>query len=91
MQVHHDDGHVADGSSYDRKRQAPPVLHFTPTEAKVLHGVRYGRSNKQIAFDLGIAETTVKAHMTALMRKLNVCNRTQAALACNTPAMATFY
>ena len=43
--------------------------------------MRYGRSNKQIAFELGIAETTVKAHMTALMRKLNVCNRTQVALA----------
>jgi len=74
-----------------RKRRLPPVLRFTPTETKVLQGVRYGRSNKQIAFDLGIAETTVKAHMTALMRKLNVCNRTQAALACHaltaTPAL----
>jgi DNA-binding NarL/FixJ family response regulator len=36
--------------------------------------------NKQIAFDLGIAEATVKVHMTALMRKLNVRNRTQAAI-----------
>jgi DNA-binding NarL/FixJ family response regulator len=54
---------------------------LTPTQLKVLEGVNSGRLNKQIAFDLGIAEATVKAHMTALMRKLNVHNRTQAALA----------
>lgn len=58
--------------------QAAPAL--TPTQLKVLHGVRSGLLNKQIAFDLGIAEATVKAHMTALMRKLNVRNRTQVAL-----------
>ncbi|MES3151535.1 helix-turn-helix domain-containing protein [Sphingomonas faeni] len=54
---------------------------LTPTQIKVLHGVRSGLLNKQIAFDLGIAEATVKAHMTALMRKLNVRNRTQVAIA----------
>ena len=65
----------------------PPVrdvsmqVQLTPTQAKVLHGVRSGQFNKQIAHDLGIAEATVKAHMTALMRKLNVQNRTQVAIA----------
>ncbi|WP_269714918.1 helix-turn-helix domain-containing protein [Caulobacter sp. NIBR2454] len=54
---------------------------LTPTQMKVLEGLNLGLLNKQIAFDLGIAEATVKAHMTALMRKLNVHNRTQAALA----------
>jgi DNA-binding NarL/FixJ family response regulator len=54
---------------------------LTPTQLRVLEGVNSGLLNKQIAFDLGIAEATVKAHMTALMRKLNVHNRTQAALA----------
>jgi DNA-binding NarL/FixJ family response regulator len=54
--------------------------HLTPTQIKVLAGVHSGLLNKQIAFDLGIAEATVKAHMTALMRKLNVRNRTQVAL-----------
>lgn len=54
---------------------------LTPTQMKVLEGVNSGLLNKQIAFDLGIAEATVKAHMTALMRKLNVHNRTQAAIA----------
>lgn len=58
-----------------------PAAHLTPTQVKVLEGVRSGRLNKQIAFDLGIAEATVKAHMTALMRKLQVRNRTQVAVA----------
>ncbi|MDB5456309.1 MAG: response regulator transcription factor [Caulobacter sp.] len=58
-----------------------PFAHLTPTQLKVLQGVHSGLLNKQIAFDLGIAEATVKAHMTALMRKLNVRNRTQVALA----------
>ena len=47
----------------------------------MLEGVHSGLLNKQIAYDLGIAEATVKAHMTALMRKLNVRNRTQVAIA----------
>ncbi len=54
---------------------------LTPMQTKILNGVYSGLLNKQIAFDLGIAEATVKAHMTVLMRKLNVRNRTQVALA----------
>ena len=56
------------------------TTRLTPTQLKVLQGVRSGRLNKQIAHDLGIAEATVKAHMTALMRKLKVRNRTQAGM-----------
>ncbi len=62
-------------------RIAGAVVRLTPTQVKVMHGVCSGQLNKQIAFDLGIAEATVKAHMTALMRKLNVQNRTQVAIA----------
>jgi DNA-binding NarL/FixJ family response regulator len=66
-------------------RDLPGALaNLTPTQVKVLQGVHSGLLNKQIAFDLGIAETTVKAHMTALMRKLNVRNRTQVAVAAQT-------
>ena len=54
---------------------------LTPTQIKVMRGVCSGLANKQIAYDLGIAEATVKAHMTALMRKLNLRNRTQVAIA----------
>lgn len=56
-------------------------VQLTPTQIKVMRRVRLGQLNKQIAFELGIAEATVKAHMTALMRKLNVRNRTQVAVA----------
>lgn len=56
------------------------VAKLTPTELKVLLAVLDGQLNKQIAHQLGIAETTVKAHMTVIMRKLDVSNRTQAAL-----------
>ncbi len=74
------------------KRMQPPVdaaidpvaaqiASLTPTQLKVLLGVMEGRLNKQIAYDLGISEATVKAHMTAILRKLDVQNRTQAVLA----------
>ncbi len=60
--------------------EAALAVQLTPTQLKVMRGVHSGLLNKQIAFDLGIAEATVKAHMTALMRKLNVRNRTQVAI-----------
>ncbi len=56
------------------------VAGLTPTQLKVLLAVLEGQLNKQIAHGLGISEATVKAHMTAIMRKLDVSNRTQAAL-----------
>ncbi|EQB15386.1 MAG: helix-turn-helix transcriptional regulator [Novosphingobium lindaniclasticum] len=70
-------------------REAPAEpLYFTPTQLKVLRCVRSGLLNKQIAYELGIAEATVKVHMTALMRKLNVRNRTQVAIAAGRLAAA---
>jgi DNA-binding NarL/FixJ family response regulator len=65
----------------EQPSQADILATLTPTQLKVLRGVYGGQLNKQIAYDLGIAEATVKAHMTALMRKLNVRNRTQVAIA----------
>lgn len=56
------------------------VAGLTPTQLKVLLAVLEGQLNKQIAHNLGMSEATVKAHMTAIMRKLDVRNRTQAAL-----------
>lgn len=66
-------------ASVDRVRGT--VAGLTPTQLKVLLAVLAGKLNKQIAYDLGMGEATVKAHMTAIMRKLDVQNRTQAALA----------
>jgi DNA-binding NarL/FixJ family response regulator len=60
---------------------AHKVASLTPTQLRVLLGVLDGRLNKQIAFDLAITEATVKAHMTSVLAKLGVQNRTQAALA----------
>lgn len=49
-------------------------------QRRVLHLINKGKLNKQIAHELGIAERTVKAHITGLLRKLQVSSRTQAAL-----------
>lgn len=57
------------------------IRTLTPAQLKVLMGLLEGRLNKQIAYDMSISEATVKAHMTAVFRKLNVRNRTQAVLA----------
>ena len=54
---------------------------LTPQQHKVLTMLANGRLNKQIAYDLTVSEATIKAHMTAIFRKLNVKNRTQAVIA----------
>ncbi|MEM9392833.1 MAG: response regulator transcription factor [Pseudomonadota bacterium] len=53
---------------------------LTKQQSRILQLICEGKLNKQIAFDLSIAETTVKAHVTAIMRKLGVQSRTQAVL-----------
>lgn len=59
---------------------AEKVASLTPAQYKVLCFMRDGLLNKQIGFELDIAEATVKAHVTALFRKLGINNRTQAVL-----------
>jgi DNA-binding NarL/FixJ family response regulator len=56
------------------------LASLTGQQARILHLICEGKLNKQIAYDLSIAETTVKAHVTAIMRKLGVHSRTQAVL-----------
>ena len=53
---------------------------LTRQQARILQLVCAGRMNKHIAYELSIAETTVKAHITAIMRKLGVQTRMQAVL-----------
>ena len=53
---------------------------LTRQQGRILQLICAGKLNKQIAWDLQIAETTVKAHVTAIMRKLGVQSRTQAVL-----------
>lgn len=60
----------------------PELLYaLTRKQLLVLERMAKGESNKQIAYHLEIAETTVKAHVSAILRKLNVHNRVQAILA----------
>ena len=54
---------------------------LSEAQRKVLFALADGGLNKQIAGDLGITEATVKAHLTAIFRKLHVINRAQAMLA----------
>ncbi|HHJ1300453.1 response regulator transcription factor [Pseudomonas sp. SWRI59] len=59
----------------------PEMLQaLTRKQLLVLERMTKGESNKQIAYTLDIAETTVKAHVSAILRKLNVHNRVQAIL-----------
>ncbi len=56
------------------------LASLSPAEARVLRAMRDGGLNKQIAFELGLSEITVKQHVKAILRKLGVVNRTQAVL-----------
>ena len=60
---------------------SPELLNsLTRRQLLVLERMSKGESNKQIAYNLNIAETTVKAHVSAILRKLGVHNRVQAIL-----------
>ena len=56
------------------------VRRISDRERHILHNLLAGHSNKMIARQLNISEATVKVHMKAVLRKLNVRNRTQAAM-----------
>ncbi len=57
-----------------------PLSSLSPREMDVLRGITRGDSNKVIARDHGIAETTVKIHVQHVLRKLNVSSRVHAAV-----------
>ncbi len=56
------------------------IASLTPSQLRILEGLKAGRLNKQIAYDLGVTEATIKAHLTSVFRKLGVQNRTQAVI-----------
>lgn len=60
---------------------AASISSLTPHQFRVLMMLGEGLLNKQIAYQLGVSEATIKAHVTAILRKMNVNNRTQAVLA----------
>jgi len=59
---------------------AHKIADLTPQQSRIMKLICDGKANKQIAYELSLAEATVKAHITALLRRLGVHNRTQAAL-----------
>ncbi|RIV83952.1 response regulator [Aurantiacibacter zhengii] len=79
-------GAVRDGDSWfpeaagNEDADLQRIASLTPAQRRILALIREGLLNKQIAFELDISEATVKAHITAILRKLGVVSRTQAAL-----------
>lgn len=63
---------------YDEPEQH--YIPLSPRETEILNAVTQGMSNKEIALQLGISQQTVKNHMTSILQKLNVKDRTQAAV-----------
>lgn len=62
---------------------------LTPQQVKVLTMLSVGMLNKQIAFDLHVSEATIKAHVSAILQKLDVESRTQAVIAAAKIGIAT--
>lgn len=60
---------------------AQRIATLTPQQMRVLMMLKEGLLNKQIAFQLGVSEATVKAHVSAILQKLDVSSRTQAVIA----------
>jgi DNA-binding NarL/FixJ family response regulator len=56
------------------------LVPLSPREMEILQHIAQGQSNKEIAYELGISRQTVKNHMTSILRKLAVNDRTQAAI-----------
>lgn len=59
---------------------ANKLEQLTPQQFKVLQCIADGLLNKQIAYELGVQETTIKQHASAILRKLKCVNRTQAGI-----------
>ncbi len=71
---------VVQGDSAEPERQESPFSELTPRELEILCLLAEGQSNKVIARNLGISDGTVKLHVKAVLRKLNVHSRVEAAV-----------
>ena len=65
-----------------------PIEQLSPRERDILRCIARGASNKEIARELGIAETTVKIHVQHVLRKLGFSSRVQAAVAATAHGLA---
>ena len=64
----------------EEKDLAAKIATLTPQQYRVLCHLREGWLNKQIGYELGVTEATIKAHISAIFRKLGISNRTQAVI-----------
>ena len=67
----------------EEKELAAKVATLTPQQYRVLCYLREGWLNKQIGYEMGLTEATIKAHITAIFRKLGITNRTQTVISLN--------
>ena len=78
------EGHDQAGAAEaEAARLAASFATLTPQQMNILRLICQGRPNKIISYELSIAEATVKTHIAAIMEKIHVSNRTQAALLAN--------
>jgi DNA-binding NarL/FixJ family response regulator len=69
--------------SAEAKAASEGLASLTPQQFRVLTMVCEGLLNKQIAYELSVSEATIKAHVTAIFRKLNVRTRPRPRCFCN--------
>ena len=81
--------HALPGATDSQSGTEPDVALLTLRQLEVLSRVCQGKTNKQIATELGLSEKTVKAHVTAIFKVLGVVNRTQAVLVARRVGMIT--
>jgi len=72
---------LATGSDAAAAELMARMATLTPQQVRVLMMLSEGLLNKQIAYQLGVSEATVKAHVSAILQKLGVESRTQAVIA----------
>jgi len=72
---------LSDGEDSESQQIALRLATLTPQQVRVLMMLGEGLLNKQIAYELSVSEATVKAHVSAILQKLDVESRTQAVIA----------
>jgi DNA-binding NarL/FixJ family response regulator len=72
---------LSTGSDAETAALMTRMATLTPQQVRVLMMLSEGMLNKQIAYQLGVSEATVKAHVSAILQKLGVESRTQAVIA----------
>jgi DNA-binding NarL/FixJ family response regulator len=75
------DTDLSSATDPDMARLRDRLVTLTPQQVRVLMMLSEGLLNKQIAYELGVSEATIKAHVSAILQKLGVESRTQAVIA----------